>query len=580
MAGTINLANVALGFDASKITRGVDLTAGEMRKLNGIFQGSISNVDKYNAEMQILDKARKTGALTADRLVQSEESLARKYGLLTQAIEKANIAKKHELDLHRQRASMQSGGIAGVSGFGTELLSGIGMSKFTGGGPAAAVAALGAGSAILKQSVDLEASAQSAKISFEVLTGSAMKANSLISGMRKLDAESPLSFASLQQGTKTMLGYGVAAERIIPTLRQLGDISMGDADKFQSLSLAFGQTNAAGRLMGQEVLQMINAGFNPLQQISKDTGLSMVELKKRMEDGAISAQMVADALKNATTQGGMFHGMTQRISMETYEGAKAKLANEISKSKTMLGEMALPFAQFGLTFFAQEATRNNQALKSMLDYYGTPKSELLHGPIEKANKPSGDIFKNNNSTKVTDEMKKQQELQEKLLNSDRSRFYSQVKSIQEEYQKKMMGEQQYGELQLRNAMRYEQMTDKERKLLDDALKMRTKLSDIEKFEHNKKVEKDFVTEKNKIIGDLKDREAKIRDDSKDGLNVSKTIAPALKAGSVEAYKFMLNQKDKLADIAERQEKLMDEANRLSQKHITIAENQAVLRLKR
>lgn len=81
MAGTINLANVALGFDASKVVRGVDLTAGEMRKLHGIFQGSISQVDRYNAEMHILDKSRKTGAMTADRLVQAEASLAAKYGM-------------------------------------------------------------------------------------------------------------------------------------------------------------------------------------------------------------------------------------------------------------------------------------------------------------------------------------------------------------------------------------------------------------------------------------------------------------------------------------------------------------------
>ncbi len=584
MAGSINLANVALGFDASKVTRGVDLTAGEMRKLNGIFQGSISQVDRYNAEMQILDKSRKTGAMTADRLVQAEESLAKKYGLLTQAIEKTNIAKKHQLDLDRQRAWSQSSG-GGGSGFGSELLSGLGMGKFIGGGPIAGIAAIAVGSAVLKQSVDLASSAQSAAISFEVLTGSATKANSLISGMRKLDAESPLSFLSLQQGAKTMLGFGVVAERIIPTLRQLGDISMGDADKFQSLSLAFGQTTAAGRLMGQEVLQMINAGFNPLQQISKDTGISMVDLKKKMEQGAISTQMVADAYKNATVQGGMFHGMTERISNETYQGAQAKLSNEISKGKTMLGDMSLPYAQSAMNFLSQNLAFVNHALQMSIDILSNPKSGQVHGPNEKYSQYSQAIPKN--LAKATDEMKKQEEMQGRLLNTERSSFLSQVNHIKEQYDRKMMGEEKFHEFKLRNSMKYEHMTKKEKQMLDQSIGMMNELSRMDKFakdEHYRQFRDDQLRDrqekKNKIQEDLKEKQGKARSDGMDGLGISQTIAPALKAGSVEAYKFMLNQKDKLFDVAQDQQRTMAEALEIAKKQLAAAENQPLLNKKR
>ena len=79
MAGSINLANVAIGFDASKITRGVDLSAGEMRKLNGIIKESISPMDRYNADLAVLEKAHKAGAVSADRMRQAVDRLQEKY---------------------------------------------------------------------------------------------------------------------------------------------------------------------------------------------------------------------------------------------------------------------------------------------------------------------------------------------------------------------------------------------------------------------------------------------------------------------------------------------------------------------
>ena len=83
----------------------------------------------------------------------------------------------------------------------------------------------------------------------------------------------------------------------MPTLKQIGDISMGNAERFNSLALAFAQMSATGRLMGQELLQMVNAGFNPLKTMSETTGKSMETLKDEMSKGAISADMVAKALR-------------------------------------------------------------------------------------------------------------------------------------------------------------------------------------------------------------------------------------------------------------------------------------------
>ena len=212
------------------------------------------------------------------------------------------------------------------------------------GGLGKAIGAIGAGAgvgALVKNSVSLAAEAETAGVQFEVLTGSVEKAQKILREMRKLDQESPLAFTDFQQAAKTMMGFGISAEDVTERMKQLSAISMGNADRMQSLTLAFAQTSAAGRLMGQEVLQFVNAGFNPLQQISKMTGESMAELKKRMEDGGVSVQEVGKALDYATGKGGLFYGMNEKIA-QTTAGQLAKLQGDFKLLGIEIGKGLLP----------------------------------------------------------------------------------------------------------------------------------------------------------------------------------------------------------------------------------------------
>lgn len=133
--------------------------------------------------------------------------------------------------------------------------------------------------------IDVRGEMQLLEVSFGVLLGNEAKANAMLSEIKQYAIESPLSLNGVLKAAKLLLGFNVEAERVMPTLKQLGDITMGDTGRFQSLALAFAQMSAAGKLMGQDLLQMINAGFNPLQEISKNTGKTLTQLRKEMENG-------------------------------------------------------------------------------------------------------------------------------------------------------------------------------------------------------------------------------------------------------------------------------------------------------
>ena len=113
--------------------------------------------------------------------------------------------------------------------------------------------------------------------------------------------------SGLIEAQKTMMSFGIEGEKAFSTLKQIGDIAMGDSQKMQSLALAFSQATSAGKLQGQDLMQLINAGFNPLNEISKHTGESMASLKEKMSKGQISAEMLAQAFAWATEEGGLFY---------------------------------------------------------------------------------------------------------------------------------------------------------------------------------------------------------------------------------------------------------------------------------
>jgi|688.fasta_scaffold07272_20 tape measure domain-containing protein len=220
---------------------------------------------------------------------------------------------------------------AGALNIGSSI-AGMGIATITTAIAAAGAAMVAFGVSSAKSAMEME----DLETQFGVLLKSTDQAKQMMSEFRKEAIKSPLSIEDYAKAGKTILAFGVSQEKVMPSLKMLGDVSMGNADRFQSLALAFAQTQAAGRLMGQEVLQFVNAGFNPLQVISEKTGRSMKDLKKDMEDGAISADMVSEAFKIATSEGGLFYGALEKGS-QTTSGKFAKLTDQFSQLKVAFG---------------------------------------------------------------------------------------------------------------------------------------------------------------------------------------------------------------------------------------------------
>lgn len=173
---------------------------------------------------------------------------------------------------------------------------------------------MGAGiGAITKLGMEAENSA----ISFEVLLGSSEKATDMLGKITEMAAKTPFEKMDLQNAAQQMLNFGVAENQVLGYMKQLGDIASGDKQRFQSLALVFGQVSSAGKLSGQDLLQFINAGFNPLKELADMTGESYASLQEKMSKGLITTDMVAKAMKRATSEGGKFYQMMDKMSATT-----------------------------------------------------------------------------------------------------------------------------------------------------------------------------------------------------------------------------------------------------------------------
>lgn len=192
---------------------------------------------------------------------------------------------------------------------------------------------------VVKSGVDYNATMESYLTNFKVMLGSEEAAATKLSEIRKMAASTPFSLDDLTSGTQTLLQFGIASDDTTGVLQRLGDISLGNAEKLQTLTRAYGKMSSAQKVTLENVNMMIDAGFNPLNQICDATGESMSDLYKRISDGKVSFSELEAAVEAATSQGGQFYnGMLE--ASQTFSGRMSTLTDN---TKALLGALSDSF---------------------------------------------------------------------------------------------------------------------------------------------------------------------------------------------------------------------------------------------
>lgn len=217
---------------------------------------------------------------------------------------------------------------------------------------------------------------------FEALLGDADKARQLVADLQTLAKVSPLGMEGLANNAVSLLNTGTALADIVPTLETLGNLSLGDSNKMDSVVRAYTQILSKGQLMAQEMYQLGDAGV-PIREIMTLYGGeryadgSWYQAKMSDPKYSIPAEDMAKAFQAATSEGGKWQDYMFKM-MDTWNGQVDRMGEE---GKESLGAFFNPFFEVAkedvlprlsesLENFGTWVTENEETLVKIADVMG------------------------------------------------------------------------------------------------------------------------------------------------------------------------------------------------------------------
>lgn len=194
---------------------------------------------------------------------------------------------------------------------------------------------------LVGSSADYQKSMEYYTTSFTVMTGSADKASETVKKLSDIGAKTPFDMPQLADATSLLMNFGFNADDAVDSMMMLGDISQGSADKLDTISRAYGKMSSAQKVSLEDINMMIDAGFNPLQEISEHTGESMQSLYDRISHGKMSVDEITESMKRSTSEGGKYFKSMDAQS-QTLDGRLSTLSDTINSK---LGEALQPILQ-------------------------------------------------------------------------------------------------------------------------------------------------------------------------------------------------------------------------------------------
>ena len=168
------------------------------------------------------------------------------------------------------------------------------------------------------------------KMALTSMLQDAGKADEIFNNLRKNALESPYTFQDLAKYAKQLTAFNIPVDELVETEKRLADVSAGLGVDMGRIILAYGQVKAAGVLKGTELRQFTEAGVPLLEQLAQQIqeteghAISLSEVFTRISKKQIPFEMVEEAFRRMTSEGGKFYNM-QSVLVETLQGKIGKL---------------------------------------------------------------------------------------------------------------------------------------------------------------------------------------------------------------------------------------------------------------
>lgn len=188
-------------------------------------------------------------------------------------------------------------------------------------------ALLGVAGAAGSLGIKTAAGFEQAKVGFTTMLGSGKAADKFLKDTAAFAATTPFEFPDLVVASQRLLAMGFRAKEVKPVLTAAGDAVAamgGGKEQIDQVVLSLGQMKAKGKIAGDEILQLTEAGIPAVKILAAEYGKTVPEMQKMITKGKVLSD---DAIPK------LIHGMEKGT--KTTKGFGGMMA---AQSKTLMGQ--------------------------------------------------------------------------------------------------------------------------------------------------------------------------------------------------------------------------------------------------
>ena len=204
---------------------------------------------------------------------------------------------------------------------------------------------------------------QTQRVALVQLTGSVEKTNKIIKELQAFGNVTPFTSSELITQAKRLKAFGFETENLVDMVKRLSDVAGATGADLSGISTAFGQIFAKGKLQREEELQLLERGVDITSEFKRITGTSGEEFESMMRKGQISSELVLQALKNLTNEGGVFFGGATKQS-QTLNGQISTLVDNVETLARTIGDALEPSLMAVLKLANKSLAAINRLLSS------------------------------------------------------------------------------------------------------------------------------------------------------------------------------------------------------------------------
>ena len=179
------------------------------------------------------------------------------------------------------------------------------------------------------------------QVEFGVFLQDIEKGNQLFRQLQRFSAETPLALENITTAAKQLISFGTDVADVQYQIKLLGDAALGNSQKLETLTRAFGRVQARGRASMEEVNMAMEAGLPIIDELAKQMGVTKAAVFDLISQGKVGFAEWQSAFENMTGEAGRFNNGMAKLA-ETFTGKLSTLKDNLKLLGAAMQEDLLP----------------------------------------------------------------------------------------------------------------------------------------------------------------------------------------------------------------------------------------------